>query len=397
MNFDISRNNAHYLPYGKHNISENDIESVINVLNSSNLTQGDNVPKFEYLINNYVKSKFSVLVNSATSALHIACLSLGLSKDDYLWTSPITFVASANCALYCGARIDFVDIDKKTGLMSIEKLEKKLLVAKESGHLPKIIIPVHLGGNPCEMERISELSQIYGFRVIEDASHAIGSEYKGNKTGSCEFSDITVFSFHPVKIITSGEGGAATNNNPFLAKKMRELRSHGIVKDPDLFEGENLDPWFYEQQNLGFNYRMSDIHAALGISQLKRLDDFVKRRNRLLEKYKELLNKSSVYFLEKNEDTYSSVHLAIIRLKQHNVEKHRKIFKFLRESKIGVQLHYIPVHLHPFYRKLGFKEGDFPESEAYSKNAISIPLFVGLKENDQIRVVNKLITSLKNS
>lgn len=397
MNFDISRNNTHYLPYGKHNVSQNDIESVINVLNSSNLTQGDNVPKFEYLINNYVKSKFSVLVNSATSALHIACLSLGLSKDDYLWTSPITFVASANCALYCGARIDFVDIDKKTGLMSIEKLEKKLLDAKESGHLPKIIIPVHLGGNPCEMKRISELSQIYGFKVIEDASHAIGSEYKGNKTGSCEFSDITVFSFHPVKIITSGEGGAATTNNPLLAKKMRELRSHGIVKDPDLFEGDSMDPWFYEQQNLGFNYRMSDIHAALGISQLKRLNDFVEIRNKLLEKYKQLLNKSSIYFLERIEDTYSSVHLAIIRLNQQNEEQHRKVFKDLRKSKIGVQLHYIPVHLHPYYRKLGFKEGDFPESEAYSKNAISLPLFVGLKENDQIRVADKLISLLKNS
>ena len=391
------KNNKISIPYGKHNISEEDIEEVNKILKSSNLTQGDTVPNFEEKINDKVQSKFSIAVNSATSALHIACLALGLSKGDYLWTSPTTFVASANCALYCGAEVDFVDIDRRTGLMSIEKLSEKLFKAKKEDKLPKILIPVHLTGNPCQMNEILKLSQRYNFKIIEDASHAIGAKYRGEYIGNCQYSDITIFSFHPVKIITTGEGGLATTNNKELARKMRLLRTHGITKEEKFFENNSPGPWFYEQQNLGFNYRMNDIQAALGISQLKRLDQFVERRNFLLSNYKKLLADLPVNFLEITKDAYSSVHLAVIRLNEINNKLHNEIFIGLRNAQIGVQIHYIPVHLHPFYRKMGFKKGDYPESEIYANNAISLPLFYELKESDQIYVVNTLKSLFEKS
>ena len=391
------KNNKISIPYGKHNISEEDIEEVNKILKSSNLTQGDTVPNFEEKINDKVQSKFSIAVNSATSALHIACLALGLSKGDYLWTSPTTFVASANCALYCGAEVDFVDIDRRTGLMSIEKLSEKLFKAKKEDKLPKILIPVHLTGNPCQMNEILKLSKRYNFKIIEDASHAIGAKYRGEYIGNCQYSDITIFSFHPVKIITTGEGGLATTNNKELARKMRLLRTHGITKEEKFFENNSPGPWFYEQQNLGFNYRMNDIQAALGISQLKRLDQFVERRNFLLSNYKKLLADLPVNFLEITKDAYSSVHLAVIRLNEINNKLHNEIFIGLRNAQIGVQIHYIPVHLHPFYRKMGFKKGDYPESEIYANNAISLPLFYELKESDQIYVVNTLKSLFEKS
>ena len=379
-----------YIPYGRHQLTEDDIKSVIETLKSSNLTQGKKVPLFEEIVKNYVNTKYSIAVNSATSALHIACLALGLNKYDYLWTSPTTFVASANCGLYCGAKIDFVDIDPKTGLMSIEELKKKLALAKQNENLPKVLIPVHLAGNPCDMREIWNLSKKYGFKIIEDASHAIGAKYEGKPVGNCEFSDISVFSFHPVKIITTGEGGIATTNQECLSKRMRELRSHGITKDSNCFINESSDPWYYEQQNLGFNFRMSDIHASLGISQIKRLDQIVKERNKLLEKYKTELADLPVEFLKKTKNSYSSVHLAIIRLNNIDPKYHLKIFNSLLNASIGVQVHYLPVHLHPYFKKLGFKKGDFPNAEFYSHNAISIPLYAGLTEIDQDRVVNTI-------
>ena len=382
--------NDKYIPYGKHNISEDDITSVIKVLKSNNLTQGETVPLFERSVSLTVKSKYAVAVNSATSALHIACSALGLKNGDYLWTSPITFVASANCGIYCGAKVDFVDIDPLTGLISVDKLRIKLIEAQKNGNLPKVVVPVHLAGNPCNMKEIWELSQTFGFKIIEDASHAIGSTYHSNPIGSCQFSDITVFSFHPVKIITSGEGGIATTNQESLFRRMSILRSHGITKDERFFISKNHDKWHYEQQNLGFNYRMSDIHAALGLSQIKRLDKIVKERNRLIERYKKKLGKLPLSFLVNTENTYSSVHLAIIRLNNKDNNFHRKIFNYFHKASIGVQLHYIPVHLQPYYQNLGFKKGDFPAAELYSQNALSLPLYVGLSNKDQDRVIQLL-------
>jgi len=384
--------NNRYIPYGKHNINKDDIRKVIKVLRSNNLTQGESVPLFEKSINLAVNSKYSVAVNSATSALHLACLALGLEDGNYLWTSPTTFVASANCGLYCGAKIDFVDIDPKSGLISILELKKKLVTAEKNGTLPRILIPVHLAGNPCDMREIWNLSKKYGFKIIEDASHAIGAKYEGKPVGNCEFSDITVFSFHPVKIITTAEGGIATTNQESLSKKMRELRSHGITKDSSFYISKSSDPWYYEQQDLGFNYRMSDIHASLGISQIKRLNQIVRERNRLIRRYKNKLAGLPISFLENSKDTYSSVHLAIIRFNNKDCNFHRKIFNYLRNAAIGVQIHYIPVHLHPYFKKLGFKKGDFPEAELYSHNAISLPLYFGLSNRDQDRVIKLLKT-----
>tara|TARA_B100000886_G_C20427012_1_gene494759 strand:- start:5031 stop:6221 length:1191 start_codon:yes stop_codon:yes gene_type:complete len=379
-----------FIPYGKHKITESDIDKVVEILKSDFLTQGPTVPAFEKSINSVVKSQYSVAVNSATSALHIACLALGLSRGDYLWTSSTTFVSSANCGIFCNAKIDFVDIDPASGLISIKKLKEKLEIASRLGKLPKVLIPVHLAGNPCDMEEINNLAKKYNFKIIEDASHAIGAKYKGKFIGSCEFSNITVFSFHPVKIITTGEGGVATTNDPLLAQKMSTLRCHGIVKDPNLFYFSSPGPWFYEQQSLGFNYRLTDIHAALGLSQIDRLEEITLERNKLLETYRKLLEKEPVNFLEITKNSYSSVHLAVIRLENKDPNFHRKLFIGLRQSNIGVQIHYLPVHLHPYYRNLGFKEGDFPESELYAKNALSLPLYFGLSTEKQERVVKTL-------
>lgn len=383
------------IPYGRQTISEEDIEAVLDVLRSPYLTQGPNIKLFEDAISYKVGSQFGVAVNSATSALHIACLALGLSTGDYIWTSPTTFVASANCGRYCGANVDFVDINPLTGLMSIEALSSKLRESEVKGTLPKIVIPVHLAGSSCDMKAIKDLSYRYGFSIIEDASHAIGGTYKNKSVGSCAFSDIAVFSFHPVKIITTGEGGLATTNNPILARTMIELRSHGITKDESRFEKPAAGPWAYEQQRLGLNYRMTDIQAALGHRQLQRLDEIVSERNRQLQRYRDLLVDLPVRLLEIPQNVLSSVHLAVIRMQNSNPNHHRKVFESLRDSGIGVQLHYSAVHLQPYYRRLGFKEGDFPESEAYANDAMSLPLFPGLQEKDQTLVVKLLSDALK--
>ena len=384
-----------YLPYGRQTITEEDIASVTSVLRSSHLTQGPMIPAFEQAVATKVDSRYGVAVNSATSALHIACLALGLGPGDRLWTSPITFVASANCGRYCGAEVDFVDIDPATGLMSMKALEKKLVEAEREGVLPKVLVPVHLTGSSCDMAAIGSLAEHYGFSVLEDASHAIGGRYQGEPVGNCRHSAITVFSFHPVKIITSGEGGLATTNDSAFFQRMVELRSHGIVREAERFEKSTAGPWVYEQQQLGFNYRITDLQAALGLSQLERLDQIVAERNRQLQRYRELLAALPLQLLEVPKDVFSSVHLAVIRLTKTPAEQHRQIFESLRAVGIGVQLHYTPVHLQPYYRRLGFQEGDFPEAEAYACNAISIPLYPGLKEKDLQRVANTLSALLK--
>lgn len=378
------------LPYGRQSITQDDITAVEEVLRSPFLTQGPVVPAFEQELTAKVGAAHGVAVNSATSALHIACVALGLGPGDWLWTSPITFVASANCGRYCGADIDFVDIEPSTGLMSVAALEQKLRQAERTGTLPKVVVPVHLTGASCDMVAIGALAQRYGFTILEDASHAIGGRYKGEPVGNCRYSAITVFSFHPVKIITTGEGGLATTNDPLLAQRMVELRSHGIVREPERFEEPAAGPWVYEQQQLGFNYRMTDIQAALGLSQLQRLDKIVAERNSQLKYYRELIADMPVELLKVPEDVISSVHLAVIRFLTLGRERHLAVFEGLRAAGIGVQLHYIPVHLHPYYRQLGFSEGNFPNAEAYANAAISLPLYPGLQQLDQEHVVHIL-------
>ena len=375
-----------FIPYGRQTITEADIAAVVAVLRSPFLTQGPAVPAFEQAVAAKVGTRHGVAVNSATSALHIACLALGLGPGDRLWTSPITFVASANCGLYCGATVDFVDIEPATGLMSMAALQTKLEQAEGTGTLPKVVVPVHLTGSSCDMAAIGVLAERYGFAVLEDASHAIGGRYQGEPVGNCRFSAITVFSFHPVKIITTGEGGLATTNDPVLAQRMAELRSHGIVREAVRFERPAAGPWVYEQQQLGFNYRITDIQAALGLSQLQRLDEIVAERNLQLQGYRELLADLPVQLLEVPEGVLSSVHLAVIRLQRASAQEHRQVFERLRASGIGVQLHYSPVHLQPYYRAMGFAEGQFPEAEAYASSATSLPLFPGLGADELKRV-----------
>jgi len=379
------------IPYGKQNIDQADIDAVINVLQSNFLTQGAQTPLFEKIVSEYCGAKFGVAVNSATSALHIACLTLNLGEGDYLWTSPNTFVASANCALYCGAKIDFVDIDKNTYNLSAAELEKKLIQAKANNKLPKIVVPVHFAGQSCDMERIHALSKEYGFKIIEDASHAIGSKYKNTIVGGCQYSDITVFSFHPVKIITTAEGGFATTNDKALAAKMQLLRSHGVTRDENFMTKATEGDWYYQQISLGFNYRMSELQAALGISQMRRLDEFVAMRHKHQRRYDVLLQKLPVITPFQDKDCYSSLHLYSIQIEQDKISKSRKqVFKELRENGIGVNVHYIPVHVQPYYQDIGFKYGDFPQSENYYKNAITIPLFPGLTIEMQDKIVKVL-------
>jgi UDP-4-amino-4,6-dideoxy-N-acetyl-beta-L-altrosamine transaminase len=364
------------IPYGRQNISQEDIAAVVEVLRADFLTQGPVVPEFEKTVASYTGAEHAVAVSSATSALHISCLALGVGPGDLVWTSPITFVASANCARYCGADVDFVDIDPCTYNLSVSCLVEKLEQAKRNGRLPKVVIPVHLSGQVCEMEAIHALSVEYGFRIIEDASHAIGGSYKGEKIGNCRYSDITVFSFHPVKIVTTGEGGMALTNAPVLAAKMRKLRSHGITSTPAEMEArpEN-ELWNYQQIGLGFNYRLTDIQAALGLSQMRRLDEFVSARNALARRYEELLVGLPLTTPAQLPSTCSSYHLYVIRLKVQAMAKtQREVFRELHQRKILVNLHYIPVYLQPYYRQLGFKAGMCPESERYFKEAMSIPL-----------------------
>ena len=386
-----------FIPYGKQNIDQNDINEVINVLSSNYLTQGPLVGEFENNICDKLSPEYAIAVNSATSALHIACMALGINENDIVWTSPNSFVASANCALYCGAKVDFVDIDLKTGLISIDKLKKKLEEAFVLDKIPSLLIPVHLCGSSCDMEAISKLSQKYGFKIIEDASHAIGGKYKGIYVGSCTYSDITVFSFHPVKIITTAEGGVATTNNKDYAEKLYKLRSHGIEKNHEKFYLPSDKPWVYEQQILGYNYRMTDVHAALGISQLKKLDQFVNERNQIIRRYKEIFyDMDFISFLELNDNVFSSFHLAVLILNENAMSFHKEIFIFLRESGIGVQIHYIPIHLQPYYKNLGFKRGDFPNAENYAERAISIPIYPGLSLDNQKYIYSKFEEIKKN-
>lgn len=382
------------IPYGRHTISEADIAAVLAVLRGPWLTQGPVVPAFEQALVQRLGARYAVAVNSATSALHLACLALGLGPGDCLWTTPITFVASANCGRYCGAQVDFVDIDPATGLMSVAALERKLEQAACSGTLPKILVPVHLCGTSCEMAAIAALAQRHGVAVLEDASHAIGGHYQAEPVGNCRYSAISVFSFHPVKIITTAEGGLATTNDPLLAQRMADLRSHGITKEEARFERPAPGPWSYEQQDLGFNYRLTDLQAALGLSQLQRLDTIVAERQRLLEVYRQKLSSLPVSLLEIPPNVSSALHLAVIRLQERDPQHHRHVFEGLRAAGIGVQLHYSPVHLQPYYRRLGFAEGDFPEAEAYARNAISLPLYPGLQDHEQERVVQALSTLL---
>ena len=378
------------IPYGRQDILEQDIDKVAEVLKSDFLTQGPTVPKFEQKISELTNVAHVTAVNSATSALHIACLALDLRPGDQLWTVPNTFVASANCALYCGATVDFVDIDPQTSNMSVELLERKLKSAQQSGLLPKIVIPVHLTGEPCDMAAIKKLSNEYGFKIIEDASHAIGGQYQGKPIGCCEHSDITVFSFHPVKIVTSGEGGAALTNCPKLDSRLKLLRSHGITRDVELMEYPSNDGWYYEQIDLGYNYRMTDIQAALGLSQLTRLHEYIERRHAIASTYDQEFKGINLKIPYRNPASKSALHLYVIQVEP---SKHRRIFHKLRENNIGVNLHYIPVHTQPYYQKLGFTWGDFPNSEDYYKKAISLPMFPTLTLNEQsfvLETVKKL-------
>lgn len=386
------------IPYGKQDINQQDIDSVLDVLKSDFLTQGPQVPAFESALIEHTGASYALAVNSATSALHIACLALGLGQGDWLWTSPVTFVASANCGLYCGAKVDFVDIDPDTYNMCPTRLEQKLIKAKAEGKLPKVVVPVHLCGQPCDMAAIGKLAKEYGFKLIEDASHAIGGRYQEQPIGNCEYSDITVFSFHPVKIVTTAEGGAVLTNSKELADKMALLRSHGITRDPELMRGESHGGWYYQQIDLGFNYRMTELQAALGVSQMKRLNEFVSARHELAQGYYTKLDNLPVILPYQLPDTYSGLHLFVIRLKLDDISlSHQQVFDALRERGIGVNLHYIPVHTQPYYQDLGFTEGDFPESEQYYREAISLPMFHGMTEAQQNTVVDVLTDILKGA
>ena len=384
------------IPYGKQEITQADIDAVVEVLKSDFLTQGPMVPKFEQTVASHVGAKHALAVNSATSALHIACLALGLGKGDWLWTSPVTFVASANCGLYSGAEVDFVDIDPQTYNLCPNALEAKLEQAKKDNRLPKVVVAVHLCGQPCDMEAIAVLAQEYGFKVIEDASHAIGGKYKDGFIGSGGYSDITVFSFHPVKIVTTAEGGMALTNDDGLAERMNLLRSHGITRDPDLMTHKPDGPWYYQQVDLGFNYRMTDLQAALGVSQMQRLDDFVSRRHELAKRYDRLLADLPLTLPWQHPDSYSGLHLYVIRLQLDNInQSHREVFEALKQQGIGVNLHYIPVHTHPYFSQMGFKEDDFPQSMAYYREAISLPMFHGLTYEQQDTVIECLKRALQ--
>jgi UDP-4-amino-4,6-dideoxy-N-acetyl-beta-L-altrosamine transaminase len=383
------------IPYGKHDINQTDIDSVIEVLKSDFLTQGPKVPAFESAVKSYTGASFAVAVNSATSALHLACLSLGFGEGDILWTSPISFVASANAGLYCGGLVDFVDIDIDTNNMSISKLKEKLIAAQKSGNLPKIVMPVHMGGFSCDMEAIRTLSKEFGFQIIEDASHAIGAKYRDKSVGSCEFSDVTVFSFHPVKIITTGEGGVAVTNDVNVYNHLNALRTHGITRDKQQLHNKTEGDWYYEQIDLGFNYRMTEMQAALGCSQMNRLDEFVSIRNKHALFYHQALSALDVTLPIAAPEIYSSYHLFVIKLNSRCSNQRRLIFDYMRHSGIGVNVHYIPIHLQPYYRKLGFDVGDFVNSEIYYDCAISIPLYSQITQADMDKVVSTLSAALQ--
>lgn len=381
------------VPYGRQSISEEDIQAVVDVLRSDWLTQGPAVDIFERSVASYCGAAAAVALNSATSALHAACLALDIGPGDVVWTSPNSFVASANCALMCGADVDFVDIDPSTGNLSVDALEEKLRRAETSRRLPAALIPVHFAGQPCDMAEIWALADRYGFRVIEDASHAIGAEYRGDRVGSGRYADISVFSFHPVKIITTGEGGVALAKDSVLAERIKRLRSHGVTRDPGLFQGDGDGGWYYQQLELGFNYRMTDIQAALGTSQLARLDGFVARRNELALRYRELLDGLPLRHLLQRDDRLSAYHLYVVRLDDGALR--RQVYDCLQARGIKVNVHYIPIHLQPYYRKRGFMPGDFPAAEEYYGRALTLPLYPGLTNAEQAAVADALRDALR--
>lgn len=381
--------------YGQQDITQADIDAVIGVLRSSHLTQGPSIPAFEQAVLAETGARHAVAVNSATSALHIACLALDLGPGDVLWTTPNTFVASSNCALYCGAAVDFVDIDPRTWNLCPDRLEEKLIAAEKTGRLPKVVVPVHLTGQPCDMARIHALGQKYGFRIIEDASHAIGGRYKDEPIGNCRYSDITVFSFHPVKIVTTAEGGMALTNDDHLATRLGLLRSHGITRDPALMTKEMDGPWDYQQVDLGYNYRMTDMQAVLGVSQMTRLHAYVARRHEIAARYEQLLADLPVTLPWQHPDSHSAWHLYVIRLQLDRIAtSHLKVFEAMRARDIMVNLHYIPVHTQPYYSKMGFRPGDFPQAEQYYREAISIPMHPTLTDAEQDFVVEVLREAL---
>lgn len=382
---------APQIPCATQWIDESDIEAVVKILRSDWLTQGPAIESFEKSVADYCGAKHAVAVCNATAALHLACLALGLKPGDTLWTSPNSFVASANCALYCGANVDFVDIDPRTGNLSVEQLRQKLEAAGRAGKLPKIVVPVHFAGQSCEMEEIFELSKHYGFRIVEDAAHAIGGRYQNSPVGDCKFSDVAVFSFHPVKIITTGEGGMLLTNRDDLYEKFLRLRTHGITRDPRFMDGESHGAWHYQQTGLGFNFRMTDIQAALGASQMKRIDSFVSRRRELAARYDKLLKNLPITLPWRHPGTESSWHLYVIRLQLDKIRKSRReIFDQLRAAGIGVNVHYIPIHTQPYYRQLGFEPGQFPEAGKHYAEAISLPMFAKMTDAEQDSVVAAL-------
>lgn len=377
-----------FIPYGRQDISGEDIQAVVDVLQSDFLTQGPCVPQFEQAIANYVGVKHALAVNSATSALHIACMALGMEEGDWLWTTPNTFVASANCARYCNANVSFVDIDPATYNMSVAALETKLSYAKAEGTLPKVVVPVAFAGQSCEMEAIHKLSREYGFAIIEDASHAIGGKYQGEQIGNSKYADITILSFHPVKIITTAEGGMALTNSDELAEKLALLRSHGITRDAEKMTKEAEGGWYYQQVDLGLNYRMTELQAALGVSQLKRIDEFVAARHHLAKRYDAKFAGVPITLPHQAESGYSALHLYPIMV--NDPAQRKPLFDYLREKGIGVNVHYIPVHTQPYYQQLGHKVGDYPAAEEYYSRAISIPMYSTLSENEQDFVINAI-------
>jgi UDP-4-amino-4,6-dideoxy-N-acetyl-beta-L-altrosamine transaminase len=384
-----------HIPYGRQDITEEDWQAVAAVLRSDWITQGPEVPRFEAVISEYCGVRHAVAANSATSALHIACMAVGLGPGDWLWTSPNTFVASANCGLYCGARVDFVDIEPDTFNMSIPALEQKLARARAEGRLPKVIVPVHFAGQSCDMQAIFELGRQYGFRVIEDASHAVGGRYQGRPVGCCQYSDITVFSFHPVKIITTAEGGMAMTNDPDLAARMRRLRTHGITREPSEMSGPSEGPWYYQQVALGYNYRMTDVHAVLGQSQARRLDAYVSRRHEIAAVYDDAFRALPLAAQERQPDSRSALHLYVVRLRlEHTRLSRSDVFRALRAAGIGVNVHYVPVYRHPYYARMGFNPGDFPEAERYYAGALSLPMFPTLTGEQQQAVIEALSDTL---
>jgi UDP-4-amino-4,6-dideoxy-N-acetyl-beta-L-altrosamine transaminase len=385
------------IPYGRQHVTEDDIAEVVRVLKSDWLTQGPSVPAFERSVEQYCGVSHAVAVNSATSALHIACVALDLRPGDWLWTVPNTFVASANCGVYCGANIDFVDIDPRSYNISIDALERKLVIAKRLSKLPKVLVPVHFSGQSCDMAAIADLATQYGFRILEDASHAVGSVWDGDRVGACRHGDIVVFSFHPVKIITTAEGGMAVTQSAELAQRMRRLRTHGITRIPDEMQSKDEGAWYYEQVELGFNYRLTDIQAALGLSQMSRLDSYVARRRELVRRYDELLAGLPLILPWQDPRSQSASHLYVVQLAgSHQKGNRRIVFDAMRRAGVGVNVHYIPVHLQPFYRSRGFSVGDYPEAERYAERAISLPLFYALTDEEQLQVVDEVRACLQH-